>query len=147
MQGGILSLVQANHGFETIDVPVSHGSTRIVYTPGADRKSEFEGCASGEKVSRKLLSAFKCLTVSDMADDRTGESGGATPEDEGRLSGHHPYIVSSAPALVAMPNCWLDRLRRWTCCAMKMARQRGRHCYRGQGAGSGVCAGHAGTSA
>lgn len=68
MHGGTLSLVHANHGFDTIDVPVSQGSTRIVYAPLLDLKSDVEGCVSGEKMRRKLASAFKCLTVSDMAD-------------------------------------------------------------------------------
>ena len=67
MQGGTLCVVQANHGFETIDVPVSQGSTRIAYAPFADLRSDVDGCASGENIRRKLASAFKCVTVSDMA--------------------------------------------------------------------------------
>lgn len=68
MHGGMLWLVHANHDFETIDVPVSQGSIRIVYAPLLDLKSDVEGCASGENMRRKLASAFKCLTVRDMAD-------------------------------------------------------------------------------
>lgn len=146
MQGGILCLVQANHGFETIDVPVSHGSTRMVYTPGADRKSELEGCASGEKVSRKLLSAFKCLTVSDMADDRRGESGGAAPEGEGqtlRPSPIHRFFCSDvggdAELLAgwaqkvdmlcngdgeAKRKTWLSRAGRWVWCVRRPCRHK-----------------------
>jgi hypothetical protein len=75
MHGGTLCLVHANHAFETIDVPVSQGSTRIVYAPLVDLKSDVDGCASGENMRRKLASAFKCLTVSDMADWSRDQSG------------------------------------------------------------------------
>ena len=77
MHGGTLCLVHANHAFETIDVPVSQGSTRIVYAPLVDLKSDVDGCASGENMRRKLASAFKCLTVSDMADWSRDQSGQA----------------------------------------------------------------------
>ena len=67
MQAGTLCVVQANQGAETIDAPVSHGSISTEYAPFVDRRSEGVGCASGEKMRRKLASAFRCLTVNDMA--------------------------------------------------------------------------------
>ena len=66
MKGGMLWVVWANHGFETIDAPFSQGSIRIVYALFAELKWDVGGCASGEKMRRKLASAFKCLTVSDI---------------------------------------------------------------------------------
>ena len=85
MHGGTLCLVHANHAFETIDVPVSQGSTRIVYAPLLGLKSDVDGCASGENMRRKLASAFKCLTVSDMADWSRDQSGQA-PRQKRRSS-------------------------------------------------------------
>jgi hypothetical protein len=64
----MLCAVHANHSFATTDLPVSHGSIRIEYAPFTDLKSDADGCASGEKMRRKLASAFRCLTVNDMAD-------------------------------------------------------------------------------
>jgi hypothetical protein len=68
MHGATLCVVQANHGFATIDFPVSQGSIRIEYAPFADLRSDAEGLTSGENMRRKLASAFKCLTVNDMVD-------------------------------------------------------------------------------
>jgi hypothetical protein len=77
MQGLTLCVVQANHGFATIDLPVSQGSKRIVYAPFAELKSDADAGTSGEKMRRKLASAFKCLTVNDMADPREPKAGQA----------------------------------------------------------------------
>jgi hypothetical protein len=87
MQGGTLSVVQANHGFATIDLPVSQGSMRIVYAPFAELKSDADAGPSGENMRRKLASAFKCLTVNDMADRRGPRAGQG--RDERVLLGHN----------------------------------------------------------
>lgn len=96
MHGGTLCLVHANHAFETIDVPVSQGSTRIVYAPLVDFKSDVDGCASGENMRRKLASAFKCLTVSDMADWSRDQSGQAPPPEATKLSDHYWLVFCAA---------------------------------------------------
>jgi len=95
MHGGTLCVVHANHDFETIDVPVSQGSTRIVYAPLVDLKSGVDGCASGENMRRKLASAFKCLTVSDMADWGRDHSGQAPPPEATKQSGHYQLVFCS----------------------------------------------------
>ena len=108
MEGGMLWVVRANHGFETIDAPFSQGSTRIVYAPFAELKWDGEGCASGEKTRRKLASAFKCLTVSDIADFRKSSSRQATPEEEEVkevvvvVSGHAQLISRSSVVVCEM---------------------------------------------
>jgi hypothetical protein len=94
--------VQANHGFATIDSPVNQGSIRIVNVRFTNLKSDVNGCASGENVRRKQASAFRCLTISDMADHRRGQSGQATPEDEEARSSHHQLVIFPAPSLSAM---------------------------------------------
>lgn len=73
-------MVHANHGFATIDLPVSQGSIRIEYAPFPDLKSDAEGCTSGENMRRKLASAFKCLTVNDMADHKVSPPAGQRPD-------------------------------------------------------------------
>ena len=63
MHAGMILLVMANHGAVTMESPRSHGSIRMVYV----ELGEEDGCASGEKASRKLLSALRCFTDTDMA--------------------------------------------------------------------------------
>jgi hypothetical protein len=104
--------VHANHDFETIDVPVSQGSTRIVYAPLVDLKSGVDGCASGENMRRKLASAFKCLTVSDMADWGRDQSGQAPPPEATKQSGHYLLVFCSARLLSWTWVPSLDGLRR-----------------------------------
>ena len=64
---GTTRLVMANQGAVTIELPTSHGSMRMLYAPFADLRSEGRGCGSGEKMSRKVASAFRCRTVTDIA--------------------------------------------------------------------------------
>lgn len=63
-------LVMANHGAVTMEGPWSQGSIRMLY--GADEGLEWwsdGGCRSGEKRKRKLQSALRCLTVTDMTEE------------------------------------------------------------------------------
>ena len=46
--------------------PLSHGSTSILKVPGGCSYFECGSGSFGEKVSRKVLSAFRCLQVRDM---------------------------------------------------------------------------------
>ena len=50
----------------TIDGPVSHGSIRTENVPLVGRRSDEEVVTSGEKMRRKVESALRCLTVTDM---------------------------------------------------------------------------------
>jgi hypothetical protein len=56
----------ANHGAVTIELPTSHGSMSTLYAPFADLRSEGKGCASGENMRRKVESALRCRTVTDI---------------------------------------------------------------------------------
>jgi hypothetical protein len=113
MQGGTLCAVHANHGVATIDLPVSQGSIRIEYAPFPDLKSDAEGCTSGENMRRKLASAFKCLTVNDIADHKVSPSR-TTPrsEDERVHSDPDQWFHSSASSWAAMWSHSLDALKR-----------------------------------
>ena len=66
MELGTTRLVIANHGAVTMELPTSQGSIRTVYARLADSRSSVDGCGSGEKIRRKVLSAFKCRIVTDM---------------------------------------------------------------------------------
>jgi hypothetical protein len=63
---GILRSVFANHGAVTIEGPVSHGSIRTVKVCSAEAGPGTGDFGSGEKRRRKLESAFRCLTVTDI---------------------------------------------------------------------------------
>lgn len=63
--GTTLSVI-ANHFAFTTELPTSHGSTRTLNAPLAERKSSDVGSCCGEKISRKELSPFRCRTVTDM---------------------------------------------------------------------------------
>lgn len=67
MYDSTLCFVVANHGAVTTESPVSHGSIRIEKAPLEDVSCERDGCDSGENIRRKVLSAFRCLTVTDIA--------------------------------------------------------------------------------
>lgn len=58
--------VIANHFALTIELPISHGSTRTLNAPFADKRSDEVGCAAGENIKRKLLSALRWRMVTDI---------------------------------------------------------------------------------
>jgi hypothetical protein len=49
-----------------MDGPVSHGSIRTENAPLVEKRSDEGAAASGEKMRRKVESALRCLTVTDM---------------------------------------------------------------------------------
>ncbi len=69
---GILCSVLANQGAVTMDGPVSHGSIRTENAPLVERRSVEGAVTSGEKMRRKVESALRCLTVTDMRSEIAG---------------------------------------------------------------------------
>lgn len=56
----------ANHLALTIELPTSQGSIRTLNAPFTEQRSSDVGSSLAEKIRRKVLSAFRCRTVTDI---------------------------------------------------------------------------------
>lgn len=68
MQAGYLCEVMERRGWNMVDGPVIHGSSRTVYGRGVTESARDSGM-TGSKESRKEASELRCFSVNAMIDD------------------------------------------------------------------------------